>query len=139
MCINNGSRKGRNIASYVALSALVIKKYYEDAIIVVVPSEHLIVDEEKYLKIISIGEDFVNKNSEPIVTLGITPDRVETGYEYIKIDKYNNINNTENYQDIRIHKIEKFVEKPNIEVAQEYLKDGNYLWKADHILKLTKK
>ncbi|WPC41047.1 mannose-1-phosphate guanylyltransferase [Clostridium sp. JS66] len=137
---------GRNTAPCAALSALVIKKYYGDASIVVVPSDHLIVDEEKYLKIINVGEDFVNKNSDSIVTLGITPDRAETGYGYIKIDKYNNINNVEIHEDIKIHKVEKFVEKPSIEVAQEYLRDGDYLWnsgmfiwKANYILKLTKK
>lgn len=126
---------GRNTAPCIALSAFYIKERYMDATIAVLPSDQLIQDEEKFLKILADGEKFVDENKEAIVTLGIKPTRAETGYGYIKT-----LGNDS------ICKVERFVEKPQIEKAKEYLKAGNYLWnagmfiwKTDTILRLTKK
>lgn len=130
---------GRNTAPCIALSAFYINKKVENATIVVLPSDHLIKDEGKFREVLNCGYEFVNKNQDAIVTLGMKPDRPETGYGYIKrthvVDIINN--NT-------VNKVECFVEKPNKETAEKYLKEGTYLWnggmfiwKASTILKCT--
>lgn len=115
--------EGRNTAPCIALSALVIKRYYKDAIMVVLPSDHLIRDEDKFRNIILDGEEYLKENSSAILTLGMTPNRPETGYGYIKFT-----NNKVNINENEVIKVEKFVEKPSLEVAKEYLENGSYLW-----------
>jgi len=128
--------EGRNTAPCIALSAMVINRYFENSSMVVLPSDHLIKDEDKFREIIIEGSKFLEKN-EGIVTLGMKPDRPETGYGYIKFGE--NINQN-------IKKVDMFVEKPNLETAKRYLNEGNYLWnggmflwKSDYIIKEIKK
>lgn len=153
---------GKNTAPCIALSAFYINKRVQDATIAVLPSDHLILDDKKFRETLAIADKFVDKNNDAIVTIGMKPDRAETGYGYIKLkidngqwivrEQLNNKKqeNESNRQisknDIQsIYKVEKFVEKPDKETAEKYLKDGNYLWnggmfiwKAITILKLTK-
>lgn len=133
---------GRNTAPCIALSAFVIEKYFNDSTILVVPSDHLITNEEAFAENINKAYDFIEKNTNSIVTIGIKPDRPETGYGYIKSINYGQFT----IDNERIYKVESFVEKPNIEKAKEYIRDGNYLWnsgmfvwKSKHVLKLTEK
>ena len=115
--------EGRNTAPCIALSAMIIKKYYNDATMVVLPSDHLIKDEDSFRNILLDGEKYLKENDKAILTLGMTPNRPETGYGYIKFSKDKTyINNNE------VIKVDKFVEKPNLEKALEYLADGSYLW-----------
>lgn len=115
--------EGRNTAPCIALSAMVIKRYYNDATMVVLPSDHLIKDEKCFRNIILDSEKYLNENDKAIVTLGMTPNRPETGYGYIKFSK-----NKTYVNENEVIKVEKFVEKPNLEKAKEYLSDGSYLW-----------
>ena len=132
---------GKNTAPCIALSAFHINKIYEDATIAVLPSDHLIKDEDNFLEVLNSADEFVNKNCEAIVTIGMKPDRPETGYGYINYGlSHSDINGKE------VLRVKKFVEKPDLHKAEEYLKDGNYLWnggmfiwKAANILKLTRK
>ncbi|WP_368236420.1 mannose-1-phosphate guanylyltransferase [Clostridium perfringens] len=115
--------EGRNTAPCIALSAMIIKKYYNDATMVVLPSDHLIKDQDSFRNILLDGEKYLKENDKAILTLGMTPNRPETGYGYIKFSKDKTyINNNE------VIKVDKFVEKPNLEKALEYLADGSYLW-----------
>lgn len=115
--------EGRNTAPCIALSTLVIRRYYKDATMVVLPSDHLIKDEDKFREIILDGEEYLKENYRAILTLAMKPNRPETGYGYIKFtDNKVDVNNNE------VIKVEKFVEKPNLEVAKEYLENGSYLW-----------
>lgn len=118
--------EGRNTAPCIALSAMIIKRYFKDSKMLVLPSDHLIRDEEKFRDIILKGNKILDKNNEGIITFGIKPDRPETGYGYIKYGK-NNI-------DKDVYKVEKFVEKPDLETAKEYLNEGNYLWNGGMFL-----
>lgn len=129
--------EGRNTAPCIALSAFVIKKYYKDSTMVVLPSDHLINDESKFRDLLILGSEFLEDNSDAILTLGMKPDRPETGYGYIQFS-----------DEVRlgIKKVNKFVEKPNLQVAKKYLNEGTYLWnggmflwKTDHILNEIKK
>lgn len=132
---------GRNTAPCVALSAFMINKYYKNATIAVLPSDHLIAEEEEFINTLKVAYSFVEEREDSIVTLGMKPNRAETGYGYIKFQEVEKI--IEKYH---IRKVDKFVEKPNKEKAKAYIEEGNYLWnagifiwKADNILNLTKK
>lgn len=118
--------EGRNTAPCIALSALVIQRYYENSNMIVLPSDHLIKDEENFRNIVREANDFIENNKESLITIGIKPERPETGYGYIK---YTSENDTFN-----VFKVEKFVEKPNIEMAKEYLSNGSYLWNGGMFL-----
>ena len=115
--------EGRNTAPCIALSAFIIKKYYEDATMVVLPSDHLISNEEEFRSIVNDADEFVKKNENAIITLGMKPSRAETGYGYINLGEWKNSLNSH-----EVIKVKAFVEKPNKEKAEEYLKDGSYLW-----------
>lgn len=133
--------EGRNTAPCIALSALVINRYYKNSSMVVLPSDHLIEREDKFREIIKAGREFLNDNNEAILTLGMTPNRAETGYGYIRCGDESSI-----VGENKVIKVEAFVEKPNKEQAEEYLANGNYLWnggmfmwKIDNILSQLKK
>ena len=115
--------EGRNTAPCIALSAFVIKRYYKDANMIVLPSDHLISDEDKFRRVIQDANKFVKENKEAIITLGMEPTRPETGYGYIR---YGNDESLVN--DHKVIKVDAFVEKPDREKAEEYLNEGNYLW-----------
>lgn len=121
--------EGRNTAPCIALSAMVIKRYYKDSNMVVLPSDHLIRNEDKFRNIIKAADLYLNDNKEAIVTLGMTPDRAETGYGYIKYGSEGIEKNG-----FQVTKVDSFVEKPNKEKAEEYLKEGCYLWNGGMFL-----
>ncbi|MGL5416398.1 MAG: mannose-1-phosphate guanylyltransferase [Clostridium sp.] len=133
--------EGRNTAPCIALSALVIQRYFKDSKMVVLPSDHLIEDEEYFRGIINSGADFLNNYTDNLITLGMTPNRAETGYGYIKYS-----DEEEEFNGEKVIQVESFVEKPNIDKAREYLKDGRYLWnggmfmwKTNYIIQEIKK
>lgn len=115
--------EGRNTAPCITLSALVIKRYYKDATMVVLPSDHLIEKEDVFLNIIKKSTEFLNDYKNSIITLGMTPNRAETGYGYIEVgnDEVSSI-------DFTVSNVSRFVEKHNKEKAEEYLQAGNFLW-----------
>lgn len=132
---------GRNTAPCIGLSAFVIEKYYKNSNIVVLPSDHLIENEEKFLNIIKSGDEFICNKPEAIITIGMRPDRPETGYGYIEYsEKITYIN------DNQIAEVKQFVEKPDLETAKYYVNKGTFLWnggmfiwKTTNILRLTEK
>ena len=112
---------GRNTAPCILLASLYIKQIYNDCNIAVLPSDHLIKNEKLFLDTLKTANHFVKDNKESIVTIGITPDRPETGYGYIKYDKIDKKN---------VVKVDRFVEKPDFEKAKQYLDSKEYLWNA---------
>lgn len=116
--------QSRNTAPCIALSSFVIKKYYKNANIIVLPADHLINNTDRFIKNIKIGNEFLNDYMDSIITLGITPNRPECGYGYIKTQKVPR-------EEIKeLIEVESFVEKPDKEKAQQYLESGNYLWNS---------
>lgn len=112
---------GRNTAPCIGLGAVHVEKKYGDAVMIVLPSDHLI----KYTSIfIQTLEDAcaVAEQGKNLVTLGITPDAPETGYGYIKFKPDVTLG--------RALAVEKFVEKPNLEAAKGYLASEQYLWNS---------
>ena len=112
---------GRNTAPCIGLGAVHISRKYEDAVMFVLPSDHLIKFTNMFLTTLREASEVAEKG-ENLVTIGITPDYPETGYGYIKFDP----RTTEG----RAYRVERFVEKPNLEVAKEYLASGEYLWNS---------
>lgn len=116
---------GRNTAPCILLSTLYIKQIYGDTNVIVLPSDHQINNEPEFLSVLSDANEFVSNKNEAIITIGIMPDRPEIGYGYI-----NFMDTIDTVKTHEIKKVNKFVEKPNLEVAQSYLDDGHYLWNA---------
>ena len=112
---------GRNTAPCIGLGAVHIAKKYDDAMMFVLPSDHLIKFNKMFLRTLQDACDVADKNSN-LVTIGIAPDYPETGYGYIKFDSHE----TEG----RAYKVDRFVEKPSLEVAKEYLASEEYLWNS---------
>ena len=110
-----------NTAPCIAYAAFKLNKENPDAVMVIVPSDHLILKEEAYIDIIGNAVNFA-KDKEVLVTLGIQPTRPDTGYGYIQFE--------EEMNEYGIHKVISFKEKPGIEKAKEYLESGHYLWNA---------
>lgn len=112
---------GRNTAPCIGLGAVHIAKRYKDAMMFVLPSDHLIKFNKMFLRTLQDACDVADKNSN-LVTIGITPDYPETGYGYIKFDSH--------VTEGRAYKVDRFVEKPSLEVAKEYLSTEEYLWNS---------
>ena len=115
-----GEPCGRNTAPCILLSSLYLKNLYGEVIVSCVASDSYIKDEKTFLKKIELAYNFVQKESSAIVTLGISPNRPETGYGYINYEKIGK----------DIEKVIEFVEKPDLETAKKYLESGKYLWNA---------
>lgn len=116
---------GRNTAPCILLSTLYIQNIYGDSKIIVLPADHLIENNKEFIRVLTDACEFLKQRKNGIITLGIKPTRPETGYGYIK--KKNKILHTANSY---IYKVERFVEKPNIELAKEYMDSGSYYWNA---------
>ena len=115
--------EGRNTAPCIALSAMVIDRYYKNSNMVVLPSDHLINDEEEFRNTLLAADSFIEEKDEAIVTLGMNPSRPEVGYGYIKYS-----DEVLKSNDFRVIKVDSFIEKPNLDTAKKYLREGNYLW-----------
>lgn len=114
--------KARNTAPCIALAAEIIHKKYDDAIMLVLPSDHLIKYTEMYADTLREAVK-IAEGDKNLVTIGITPSYPETGYGYIKFSG--------NYREKPgVYKVDRFVEKPNIELAKEYVNAGTYLWNS---------
>lgn len=115
--------EGRNTTPCIAVSAMVIDRYYKNVNMVVLPSDHLINDEDEFRNTLLVADRFIKEKDEAIVTLGMNPTRPEVGYGYIKYS-----NEVLKCNDFRVIKVDAFVEKPNLDIAKKYLREGNYLW-----------
>lgn len=116
-----------NTAPCLAYANAKISKLDPEATIVVAPSDHLILKEDEFLSKVEVALNYAEANNA-LVTLGIKPTRPDTGYGYIKYENKQGARNKEQEEEIK--KVEAFVEKPQLEVAKEYFKSGDYLWNA---------
>ncbi len=112
----------KNTAPCIAYANSVISSRNSKANIVVSPSDHLILNTDKFLTIIKNGLDFVSKN-DALLTIGIKPNRPETGYGYIQI-------NSDEKESKQIIRVKTFTEKPNLELAKFFLKSGDFYWNS---------
>ena len=112
---------GKNTAPCIGLAAKIINNLNKDSVFVTLPADHIIKDENKFLSTLNKAIEFA-ESSKGLLTFGITPARPETGYGYINFNKDEIKEN--------IHKVKKFVEKPDLSTAEMYLESGEYLWNS---------
>jgi mannose-1-phosphate guanylyltransferase len=111
----------RNTAPCVAYAAYTIKRRNSHAQMIVTPSDHYVGQVSTFQDIIQHGLDWLHDNPQKLLTLGITPDRPETGYGYIQ---------TGGFLRNEIVPVLQFKEKPDLHTAIEYLQSGDYLWNS---------
>lgn len=111
----------RNTAPCIAYACWKIKAKDKDANIVVTPSDALVIETDEFRRTVRAALKFT-ANSNAIVTLGMKPNRPETGYGYIEASKKSATD--------EIRKAKAFKEKPDIETAKKYVAAGNYFWNA---------
>jgi len=117
--------EGRNTAPAIALVALELVRRDPDAIMVVVPADHIVKGQRDYDAAVSLASSLAGEGL--LVTFGIRPIRPETGYGYIKPDRKKVL---AKQGKLKGHPVARFVEKPNEAKAVQYLKAGDYYWNS---------
>jgi mannose-1-phosphate guanylyltransferase/mannose-6-phosphate isomerase len=110
---------GRNTAPAIAAAAIQSLKLTDDAVLLVLPADHVIQDIEGFHQAINIANQ--QAQSGKLATFGIVPTDANIGYGYIKSSKESNNG---------AHRVEEFVEKPDLKTAEFYVEQGNYLWNS---------
>lgn len=111
-----------NTAPCIAYTAFRLHAYNPNATFVVAPSDHVILKTEEFVDKIKQSLAFASQN-EALLTLGIQPTRPNTGYGYIHFDK-------QNMPSEGTYKVNRFMEKPNLATATQFVESGEYLWNA---------
>ncbi len=112
---------GRNTAACIGLASMIIQKRSPDAVTFVMPADHIIKDNEKFLETLETAAKFSSEKNA-LVTIGIQPTRPETGYGYVQIDEDSGKNN--------VYKVLTFAEKPNYATAVNFIKSGDFFWNS---------
>ena len=111
---------GKNTAPAIALAAIYATKYQDNAELLVLAADHVVLNEAAFR--IAVVQAQVHVQQDKLVTFGIIPHAPETGYGYIKYDPREGERNG--------FKVQQFVEKPDLDTAQVYIDSGNYLWNS---------
>ncbi len=114
---------GRNTAPAVAVAALTALSRDSDALLLVLPADHLIANAALFREAVTMGVPLASANN--LVTFGIVPNRPETGYGYI--------NATDVIEENALS-VKRFVEKPDLNTAQQYINSGEYYWNSGMFL-----
>ena len=122
----------RNTAPCIAWAAHHIKAINPDARMMVAPSDHLVINVEKFKQSVVDAFDFI-EHRDALLTMGIKPSRPETGYGYIQVGEH---------VDGKFYSVKTFTEKPDEDLARVFLRSGEFFWNsgmffwsADSILK----
>lgn len=113
----------RNTAPCIAYAAYKIGNQNPDARMIVAPSDHLILKEDAFVKTLESALSLTEER-DCLVTLGIKPNRPDTGYGYIQFV------DTEHANSPFIKKVKTFTEKPNHELAQQFIDSGDFYWNS---------
>ena len=109
----------KNTAACIGYASYKIAQLNKDAIIVVTPSDHLIMKEDEFREIIKKAVDQA-KGQDKLITLGIKPTRPETGYGYIQYHT----------EKAFAKKVKTFTEKPELALAKKFLESGDFVWNS---------
>lgn len=112
---------GRNTAPAIAIAALQALAAGEDALLLVLPSDHVVRDDAAFHA--AVKQAAAAADSGKLVTFGIVPTAPETGYGYIKAQAGDGV-----------HAVDRFVEKPDLTTAQQYVASGEYYWNSGMFL-----
>lgn len=121
--------EGRNTAPAIGLVALELVRRNPDAIMLVVPADHVVKGQRAFNGAVALAADLAAQGY--LVTFGIKPIRPETGYGYIRPNRKVGLGKKGRLSG---HPVKQFVEKPNVKKAQEYLKSGEYYWNSGMFL-----
>ncbi len=113
---------GRSTAAAIGLAALVVRARDPHASLAVLPSDHLIRDRDGFLRALEAACE-VACGGDYLLTLGMKPTTPETGYGYIRVGERLRV-----VRGFPVHRVDRFVEKPDRKRAEAYLADGHYLW-----------
>lgn len=120
-----GEPVARNTAPCVASAAALLQKEDPEATMVVLPADHSITNPDRFISILeTAAEKAVQDNA--LITIGIRPDRPETGYGYIEFDKKSG----ETVKENEVKKVTQFREKPDLKAARQFIYSGNFLWNS---------
>ena len=114
----------RNTAPCIAYGTFKILKENENAVIAVSPADHIIGRQKLFDEVVLSGFAFAQAN-DALITIGIQPDKPETGYGYIRADRKSPLDDGGN-----LFKVKSFTEKPDIRRARRFLKSGDYFWNS---------
>lgn len=114
----------RNTAPCIAYANFKISKINPDANIIVTPSDHFIVNEDKFIETLKLGLNAIKEN-DVLVTLGIKPTYPNTGYGYIQYHPTKNLGSIN-----EINKVKLFTEKPEYDMAVQFIESGDFLWNS---------
>ncbi|MBU2049755.1 MULTISPECIES: mannose-1-phosphate guanylyltransferase/mannose-6-phosphate isomerase [Stenotrophomonas] len=112
---------GRNTAPAIAIAALQALATGEDALLLVLPSDHVVRDDAAFHA--AVGQAAIAADAGKLVTFGIVPTAPETGYGYIKAQA-----------GVGVRAVDRFVEKPDLATAQQYVASGEYYWNSGMFL-----
>jgi mannose-1-phosphate guanylyltransferase len=115
----------RNTAPCIAYANYKINQENPKANIIVAPSDHLILNEQEFERVIKQALEFTERN-EALLTLGIKPSRPETGYGYIQISQ----SGKTKIEDIGITKVKTFTEKPELDMARIFFESREFYWNS---------
>lgn len=115
---------GKNTLPAIGLAALFIAEKDPDGVMIVSPADHLIQNDKLFQQCVESAVLIAEKN-DGIVTIGITPKYPATGYGYVQTEEEIKIG-----QSIKSFSVSRFVEKPNVDVATGYLKQGGFFWNS---------
>ncbi|WP_110515710.1 mannose-1-phosphate guanylyltransferase [Herpetosiphon llansteffanensis] len=122
---------GRGTASAIGLAAIHMRRSAPDAVMAVLSADHLILRNEAFRQALQAAE--VAAREGYLVTLGVKPSFANTGYGYIQCGEL-----ITEAHDHKIHRVQRFAEKPDQDTAERYLAQGNYFWNAGIFVWQTK-
>lgn len=108
----------RNTAPCVAYAAYKIRQKDPNGVMVILPSDHVIFREKAFLEVIE--EALSSTDDQRLITIGIEPNRPETGYGYIQFEE----------SDVSLKKVKTFTEKPQLDLAKKFVESGEFVWNA---------
>jgi mannose-1-phosphate guanylyltransferase len=116
--------EGKNTAACIGLAALHIRKMVSDDIMVVLPSDHAIADNKKFIDALDTAAKAASEE-DGLVTIGIKPSSVQTGFGYIELANLFKIINDE-----KVFRVKSIREKPDFQQATEFVQRGNFYWNS---------
>jgi len=114
----------RNTAPCIAYGVSKIMAENHEAVIIVTPADHLIEKQDVFIEVMEEAYRFTSQNNA-LLTLGIKPDRPETGYGYIQANAGQKVKGFRN-----LHKVKAFTEKPQLEMARLFIESGDFYWNS---------
>lgn len=113
-----------NTAPCVALGVSYIHQKSPNAVVIILPADHYFDNSHGIVKAMQIALEYAHEKPE-IVTFGVKPDFPHTGYGYLQIGDF-----IKTHEDLNIHRGKRFIEKPNLETAKEFLQSPEYYWNS---------